>query len=186
MKLNVIPSFRQMFRTILIEDNISILPTSKDHLTSLYMATNKKYTNRIIPNEGIGIRVKEIKKINGKELVEGCYIICLEFILITYKLFKDEIVEATIIKQDENGIYLVHSIVNTIHVKMLFPGTVKKYFVMKDSPEKHMCWCWTYKNDNFYFKNGQFVRCKIVHVSYTPFLVEARMDDNGLGPKEWW
>lgn len=175
-----------MFQTIFVEDNICISSTSKDHVEALYKAINQKYINKVIPNEGIGIRVKELRKIYGKELVNGDCAVHLEFILITFKLFKDEILEAVITKQDENGIYLTHTVVGTIFVSTLFPGTEMKYFFAKNSSEKLVYWCWKYKNNNFYFKNGQEVRCKISNVTYQPFTIEARMNDNGLGPKEWW
>lgn len=175
-----------MFQKLLMEDFIKIEPTNTDLGMSLNDAINKKFTNKVLINHGIGIRNQKIVKIMDKKLVHGFLVIHVKFILITYKLLNDEIVEAFISKQDETGISLTHLIVNVIFVNQLFPDTIMKYFMLKDSSDKQMCWCWTYKDNNFYFKTEQKVKCKIVSIKYNSFLIEERMNDHGLGPVDWW
>lgn len=175
-----------MFRKIIIEDSIGIETAGESHKTDILLAASKKYINKIISDYGIVIKILEIQKILFTEVFEDGFLSHIEIKLLIFQPFENEIIECTIINQDETGLMVEHAILDKIIVKTFFPGTEKNFFNNAKSNQISVVWVWNYKNNKFYFKNNQKVRVKISNIFYDPFQIEAKIDEMGLGPVEWW
>lgn len=175
-----------MFRKFLIQDSICIPQASKNHLIDSGHALNNKYINKIIPDCGISIKILTIDRIIETEAFEDCFLTKLNFEILIFQPMEGEILECIINRQQETGISCEHPILSEIFVNKFFPHTERKNFTPNNSMENGVFWCWNYKQNKFIFRNNQKMRCKISKISYKPFLIEARIDETGLGPVEWW
>lgn len=173
-----------MFRKMCIEDSINIPSSSIDHFSDILYALDEKYINKVIPNYGIAMKTIQVNRIIETEVLEDYLLPLVEAELLIFQPIIDEVLECIISKQNDLGIFCDHLILGEIFIKVFFANTEPKIIFMKNSTEKNFLWCWNYRNNNFFFKNNQKIRCKISKISYSPFAVEARVDETGLGPIE--
>lgn len=175
-----------MFRKILIDDSVCITLASDNHMEDSLSVLNEKYINKLIPDCGIGIKTLNIQRIIETHLLEDCFFIKMIVQIIVFQPIEGEILECNIKKQTESGLIAEHLILGEILINKFFPNTVTQRITAVNSTDNSLFWCWNYKETKFIFRNQQRIRCKIHKIEYMPFLIEARVDEMGLGSLDWW
>ena len=89
-----------MFSAILIQDNITIVPSSFDRsrLQVLMEEINLKYANKVIPHVGLCIRLLKIESVGEAQVFpsDGSAICEVSFVMIVFKPFVGEVLQGKI------------------------------------------------------------------------------------------
>lgn len=168
------------------EDKIIIPPSATNKEQEVYKELQIKYSNKIVQNHGIGITIKNISEIKSYKIVNGYLQADVQFELVIFKFFVDEIVYGRVIAQEEEYLKIGLPFYNSIYV-YLTDSSYEKVRIMPENGTKHCTiWYWTYDGNKYYIKNNEKVRVRITQVIYRPYKIIGSLDDTGLGPLSWW
>ncbi|KAL6122302.1 hypothetical protein NUSPORA_00665 [Nucleospora cyclopteri] len=161
-----------------ITDFFELKCRDEDKKTSLIYKIRDKYIDRTHEKLGIGVAFQEIVKIGEFEAVNSLLKTKVTFKMIFKRFLQDEIVNGTVKSQNENCILAEdeEGITYEITAKDMLEGTVFE----------NNCWVWKYKNNDLKILNGNQIRFRIKELRLERFLVEATMDEQGLGLIKWW
>eukprot|EP00475_Leptophrys_vorax_P032346 TRINITY_DN4979_c0_g1_i2.p1 TRINITY_DN4979_c0_g1~~TRINITY_DN4979_c0_g1_i2.p1 ORF type:complete len:228 (-),score=67.14 TRINITY_DN4979_c0_g1_i2:1166-1849(-) len=208
-----------MFIRLGIEDTIKIrcyqLESGKfsEHLEDELHA---KYSNKVIPGQGLVIAVRDYEHIGSPFIYpgQGNVHIKVKFGVIVFRPFVDEIMQGSIRFSDPTGM-------------LISTGFFEDVFIPKDELPKpaHFnelegLWVWKYDENDLYFEQNEMVRFRVTSVRYldrngkdeekdnndsaatttsttsknqqsleamTPVMkVLGSMIEPGLGPPRWW
>ncbi|EPR78396.1 DNA-directed RNA polymerase III RPC8 [Spraguea lophii 42_110] len=174
-----------MFKRIEVEDDVILHPNDYKNTDKTMQNLNNRYINRIL-DDYLCVCIESIVKINGNKIINGLIKTNIRFKVIVYKMYHGEVIEGTILRQEENEIKICTPFFSDISVKKedLLKGCEKGTFIKNN--KEFMVWYWMYKENKLYFKNNAKVKFKIKNICTDPLMIEARMDEFGLGPVEWW
>lgn len=176
-----------MFIQVTLQDKIYIHPSHKDKKLAVEEAIEQKYCNKYIPDQGLSIAIKNITKIISYQIIDGYLLADVIFDLILFKFFENEIITGKIISQDEDHIKISTPFCNIIIKEDDFMEDCEKVHIMPEGGTKTcLLWCWYYGNEKFYFKNNDKVRVRVKKVVEKPFTVYGSLNEQGLGPIDWW
>lgn len=163
---------------IKIQTNQKIItPHTKDTQKLIEKLDNETiYTGK----QYLTLKTIEIKKITQYKIINGYLKLYINIESLAIKYFKDELITGKIVSQDENGLR-VEICFFKVFIKF-------KYFLenCKFLRGKRELWSWFYKNNFYYFYNGDMIRFKVLNVDYENRILYGRIDEYGLGPCRWW
>jgi len=157
-----------MFILLNMKDTIRIQPndlTSLDYdlMGTLRSELNAKFTNKVIPEQGLVIAVHSILSHDSPTLFAGdggAYVRAV-FRLVVFKPFEAEVLVGRIHQSDEKGIYIRTDFFHNI-------------FVPKENlpvPNRYVdnVWIWDCNELEYYFDIGARVHFRVTKVKFTPF-----------------
>ncbi|OVA01419.1 RNA polymerase Rpb7 [Macleaya cordata] len=186
-----------MFFLSLIEHTLRLPP----HLLSLPLLEAIRgeletlFLNKVIPNLGLCISVYDIKSINGGFIFagDGSSTYTVVFRLIMFRPFVGEIVSGKVEASDASGLRLSLGFFKDILVPVhLLPNPSK---FGEDGR-----WTWEFQDVELTIEKDDEIRFRIQSIIYppipveqeenakafTPMLITASIDYDGLGPVSWW
>ncbi len=171
-----------MFVLSEIEDTVEISASSKDKQIAVMDKLKMKYTGKLVDNLGISLFVKEIIEIAEYEIQSEHLIANVIFDVVFYRFYEDEVVFGKIIKQEEEKITIEDDLgsIYEVHAINLFENCEF------DNVGDNNRWIWNYKGNQLPFTTGGIVRLKINKLNYKDSVVDAAMNDQGLGHVLWW
>ncbi|KAG0437572.1 DNA-directed RNA polymerase III subunit RPC8 [Dictyocoela muelleri] len=128
------------------------------------------------------LKVTSLPKINKIKIVDSFLKIYLNYEAIAVKFFEDELLVGKVISQDENGLRIECPFFRYAFIH--YSDFMENCKFLKD--KKIELWSWWYKNNVYYFKNGDFFRFKVKNVDYKNRNLYGRINENGLGALRWW
>lgn len=128
------------------------------------------------------LKVVNVLKIRKIKVVDAFLKVYLDYEAMAAKFFVDELIEGKIIGQDENGLRVECPFFRYAFVN--YRDFMKNCKFLKG--KKVELWSWWYKNNAYYFKNGDVLRFKVKRVDYKNRYLHGRIDENGLGVLKWW
>ncbi|RFU34359.1 hypothetical protein B7463_g1972, partial [Scytalidium lignicola] len=192
-----------MFILTKIADLVEITPEdfSKDAAQAIEDNINAKYANKVIQKIGLCICLYDLLSASDGLIGHGKGVVNVnvEFRLIVFRPFKHEVMLGRISSSTTTEIRIRTHFFDSIVVpmKMLPEGS---YF---DHKEQVMIWM--SEGTPLYFDNHETVRFRIekehwfdqspvgpsekedgLVVKQSPYVIEASMEDPGLGPVLWW
>lgn len=172
-----------MFVLSKVQDKVEIPSASKNKEESVFEELSRRYANKMIKGLGLGICIKSVEKICYYKVKGSFFIAKVNFVVLTFRFYDDELLSGTVAEQDDKR----------IEIRLGFYGAVsvpkENFFeefelgVADMNNKKIFYWFWGYKGHKLYFRNGDTVRFKI---KKSKSGVEGRIDEAGLGPLSWW
>ena len=136
----------------------------------------EEYCNKIMPpDHGLCITVSAIDKIGDAQIFmeDGSTYVDVEFRLIMFKPYNNEIIEGEIATSDDSGIRISLGFFEQVFIPYYnFPDNCKY-----DKSEQ--CWVWQIKSgDKLIFETGEDVRLKVVTTKFKPQDNDKSIDIN--------
>lgn len=172
-----------MFVLTEIRDKVEIPVASKDKSKDIFIRFNKKYANRHIKNVGLGICIHSLKKIHHYRMRSELIMATVDFLVLAFKLYDDELLCGKIASQDDKGVSIEVGFYGSIFVPKKNMSREFEVVSKDTSNGKVFYWFWRYKEHKLYFINGEMARFKIKAADK---VIEGRIDETGLGPLSWW
>lgn len=170
-----------MFIISELQDMIEIRASSEDKDQAVMDALRSKYTLKFVEGLGVSAHVNKICEISEFEIKSEILIANVTFEAVFYRFYEGEVSIGKIARQEEEKIFLEDgmSITYEINAMDLFENC--EFESINESGR----WMWNYKGNHLIFQNDGLVRFKI-RKQTSEFLVEAAMNEQGLGPIKWW
>eukprot|EP00866_Antonospora_locustae_P000339 jgi/Antlo1/339/1558 len=172
-----------MFVLTEIRDKVEIPVASKDKSKDIFIRFNKKYANKLIKNVGLGICIHSLKKIHHYRMKSELVMATVDFFVLVFKLYNNELLCGKITSQNYNGVGIELGFYGCIFVPKRNMSNEFEVLSKDTSSGKVFYWFWRYKGHKLYFINGEMARFKI---KVTDKKLEGRIDETGLGPLSWW
>jgi len=171
-----------MFVISELQDSVEISAASPDKLSAVWERLRLKYTSVLVETLGLAVfvcRVVDVLEyaVQGDRLVADVI-----FEAVFYRFYQNEIVFGKILRQEEERIVVGDELHNTYEVAAadLFENCE---FEGGESESK---WIWNYKGMQLPFMTGESVRLRVKGLRFIDGVVEATMNDQGLGHVAWW
>ncbi|ELA42811.1 uncharacterized protein VICG_00126 [Vittaforma corneae ATCC 50505] len=174
--------FGPMFVRSELQDIVEIKASSVDRHAAVLDKLKSKYTNKLIEALGVSLFVDKIIAITEYEIQSEMLVANVIFEVVFYRFYQDEIVFGRIVKQEEEKIVIEDEMSNIyeVHAVDLFENCEF------EGGEAESKWIWNYKGNQLPFITGERVRLRIKGLRFEDGIVEASMNDQGLGHVMWW
>lgn len=171
-----------MFVISELEDDIEISAASPDKRAAVLDKLKTKYTSVLIESLGLAVFVSRIVEIVKYAIKSDKLVAHTIFEVVFYRFYQNEIVFGKILKQDEDKILVGDEFHNTYEIVAsdLFENCE---FLGDETDGK---WIWNYKGNQLPFETGDRVLIRIKRLKFDSGIVEAYVNDQGLGPVSWW
>lgn len=171
-----------MFVVSELQDSVEIRAASQNKQMAVLDELRAKYTHKFFDKLGTCIFIKDIVEISDFELHSSFLIANTTFEAIFYRFYYGEVVVGKIRSQEEEKIVVEDDmgIVYEVHAANLFESCEF------DGENENPRWVWVYKNNQLPFITGNTVRMRIKQLRESEKVVDASMNEQGLGPIGWW
>lgn len=171
-----------MFVLTQLQDTVAIKASSKDKNIAVLDKLKIKYTGKFIEKLGLSLFVNQIIEILDFEIESELLISNVIFNVVFYRFYPEEIIFAKITKQEEEKLLFEDELGNIYEVcaQDLFENC--EY----ENGDIDGRWVWNYKGNQLPFITGDMVRIKIKGLKEDSNIIEASMNDQGLGHIDWW
>lgn len=175
-----------MFTLATIQDTIRLAPNTfhLPHGKALSQEINRKYSNRIIPDVGLGISLYDVKSASDGLLKsgDGAIYIKTEFRLVIFAPFDGEVLVGWISSCKPEGIKVRMEFFDDIFIpkSMLFEGC---HFIVKEQ-----AWVWKQDDYELYLDINEKVRFRVEQSKYenSGFQIIGSCQVDGMGLLSWW
>eukprot|EP01112_Ceratiomyxa_fruticulosa_P015275 TRINITY_DN4467_c0_g1_i1.p1 TRINITY_DN4467_c0_g1~~TRINITY_DN4467_c0_g1_i1.p1 ORF type:complete len:247 (-),score=43.17 TRINITY_DN4467_c0_g1_i1:205-834(-) len=158
-----------MFVIVIVEDHIVVHPSNFDHtVETIETELEKKYTNRVILNVGLGIALHDILEIGDANIypADGSAHFQVKSRIVVFRPFVGEVLMGSVKSSTSEHIQLSLGFCDEIYV---LPGNMPPPSAFS---EPHKAWYWTYTDEEgphqLFFDAGEKVRFCVEKIIFTP------------------
>lgn len=171
-----------MFVIARLLDSVAVRAAEPDKKCAVLDALKSKYLGCVVGDEGLALSLYSVSQ-SDKYIADGEKLIAhVDFQLLLFRAYADEICVGTITKQDEDSISISNKYFSNF-VANSFDLFADSEFVRS---ERAGNWIWNYKNSRFQFQTGEMVHFRIKNAKINNRMIEVSMNEQGLGPITWW
>lgn len=171
-----------MFVLSELQDTVEIRASSGDRQAAVLDSLRLKYTNKLVETLGVSLFVSKLVEVLEYEIQGEMLVADVLFEVVFYRFYQNEIVLGKIVRQEEEKIVVEDEISNVYEVQAVDLFESCEF----EGGETECRWVWNYKGSQLPFVTGERVRIRTRGLRFEDGVVEAGMNDQGLGHVVWW
>lgn len=170
-----------MFVLTDLEDSVEIRASSVEKELDVLRRLHQKYTNKLVDGLGLCLRVHEAMEILEYEIQSEILVAAVRFSAMFQRFYPDEVCIGRILRQEEERIVVGDGLFNGYEIQA--HGLFENCEFESGANSK---WVWNYKGNRLTFRTGDTVMFRTKGMRFEDSVVEADMNEQGLGPVGWW
>lgn len=171
-----------MFVITELEDCIEIRASSREKELDVLKGLCQKYTGKFADGLGLCVCVCEPLSVLEYKICSDILMATTRFQAMFQRFYSDEVCIGRICRQSEERMVIGDGLFDGYEIQPhgLFEGCE-----FEPGPGTGR-WIWNYKGNRLVFSIGDTVMFRVRGMRFDDCVVEAAMDEQGLGPIVWW